>query len=80
MFDKYNIYCRIDMLIINLEGDIMNDIKDVVEQIKNRCDIVSLISEYIQVIKTGNTYKALCPFHQEKTPSFHISETKQMCK
>lgn len=58
----------------------MNDIKDVVEEIKNRCDIASVISEYMPIKQSGGNYKGLCPFHGEKTPSFHISSSKQIYK
>ena len=58
----------------------MIDIKDVVEEIKNRCDIASVISEYMPIRQSGGNYKGLCPFHGEKTPSFHISSSKQIYK
>jgi DNA primase len=44
-----------------------------VEKIKERISIVDLISSYIQVVQAGKNYKAKCPFHNEKTPSFFIS-------
>ncbi|MEF9991402.1 MAG: DNA primase [Romboutsia sp.] len=58
----------------------MNDIKDVIEEVKNRCDIVNVISEYIKVTPSGANYKGLCPFHGEKTPSFYINTSKQIYK
>src|SRR3989344_8872502 len=51
-----------------------------VEEVKNKIDIVSLISEYIEVKKSGRNYKANCPFHGEKTPSFMITPELQMYK
>ena len=49
-----------------------------VEQLKNNIDIVDIISNYIEVKKAGANFKANCPFHGEKTPSFVISPAKQI--
>lgn len=48
------------------------------DQIKDRIDIVDLISEYLPLKKAGTNFKAPCPFHQEKTPSFMVSPDKQI--
>ena len=58
----------------------MNDIKDKIEEIKSRSDIVKVISDYIKVKQSGANYKGLCPFHGEKTPSFYINTSKQIYK
>ena len=58
----------------------MNDIKDIIEEIKSRCDIASIISSYINIKPSGTNYKGLCPFHGEKTPSFYINTSKQIYK
>ena len=46
---------------------------ELVEQIRQANDIVELIQSYIPLKRTGGTWKALCPFHNEKTPSFHVN-------
>jgi DNA primase len=51
---------------------------DQVAQIREKIDIVSLLSEYITVKKAGRNFKAICPFHNEKSPSFMISAERQV--
>lgn len=51
---------------------------DQVEQIKEKTDIVGLISEYITLKKAGRNFKSPCPFHTEKSPSFVVSPERQM--
>jgi len=53
---------------------------DEIEEIKRRIDIVELISGYLTLKKAGANYRALCPFHNEKTPSMMISPEKQIFK
>jgi len=54
--------------------------EDKVEEIKEAHDIVDTIGNYIEVKSSGSSYKALCPFHNEKTPSFMINRDKQIYK
>lgn len=53
---------------------------DQVEEVKQKTDIVSLIGEYITLKRAGRNYKAPCPFHSEKTPSFMVSPELQIYK
>ena len=43
-----------------------------IDQILDRTDIVDLIGQRVKLKKTGRTYSGCCPFHQEKSPSFHV--------
>lgn len=54
--------------------------EEVIEDIKASSDITNIISSYISVKSAGTNYKALCPFHREKTPSFMINPQKQIYK
>lgn len=52
--------------------------QSLLEEIKARIDIVDFISDYVQLKKSGQNYKGLCPFHSEKTASFMVSQSKQI--
>jgi len=52
--------------------------ENVIDEIKSRCNIVDVIGRTVSLKKTGSNHKGLCPFHNEKTPSFVVSEDKQI--
>ncbi|MBW4676032.1 MAG: DNA primase [Desmonostoc geniculatum HA4340-LM1] len=51
---------------------------DTIEEVKLRADIVDVVSEYVVLRRRGKDFVGLCPFHDEKSPSFTVSQTKQM--
>ena len=52
--------------------------ENLIDEIKSANDIVDLVSEYVTLKRNGTSYKGLCPFHKEKTPSFSVSSDKQI--
>src|SRR5437660_3637667 len=56
----------------------MAEAGSVAERVKQQADIVRVVGEYVRLKKTGKNYSGLCPFHQEKTPSFTVSPIKQI--
>jgi DNA primase len=52
--------------------------QEVIEEVRRRSDIVDVIAEYLPLKGSGGNYKALCPFHAEKTPSFTVTRQKQI--
>ncbi|MCA9404694.1 MAG: hypothetical protein KC897_12975, partial [Candidatus Omnitrophica bacterium] len=53
---------------------------EIVDQVKDRSDIVEIVSGYVTLKKAGKDFKALSPFNSEKTPSFIVSPQKQIFK
>lgn len=49
---------------------------DLIEAVRRQCDILDIVGDYVSLKKAGSNYKALCPFHKEKTPSFTVSPEK----
>ena len=58
----------------------MNNMRDLIDEVKSRSDIVNVISQYISLKNSGSSYSGLCPFHSEKTGSFHVNQNKQIYK
>ncbi len=54
--------------------------KETVERILNAADIVDVVSDFVHLRRRGSNYVGLCPFHNEKTPSFSVSRSKGICK
>ena len=52
--------------------------RETIEEIRNKSDIVGVVSEYVALKKSGRSYVGLCPFHSEKGPSFTVSQEKQL--
>lgn len=52
--------------------------EEIIEEVRQRNDIVDIIGSYVKLKKTGSNYMGLCPFHNEKSPSFSVSGQKQM--
>ncbi|MFZ5950989.1 MAG: CHC2 zinc finger domain-containing protein, partial [Candidatus Rifleibacteriota bacterium] len=51
---------------------------EIIAEIRERTDIVQIIGEHVRLIPSGHNYKALCPLHKEKTPSFNVVTDKQI--
>lgn len=51
---------------------------EIIEEVRSRSDIVDIIGQYVSLKRTGANYVGLCPFHNEKSPSFSVSPSKQM--
>ncbi len=57
---------------------VMAEVGSFADRVKQQADIVRVVSEYVRLKKTGKDFSGLCPFHQEKTPSFTVSPIKQI--
>jgi len=52
--------------------------QEILEKVREACDIVEIIGEHVTLKKSGQNYKGLCPFHSERTPSFIVSPSKEV--
>ena len=53
--------------------------KATVQKIKDTADIVEVVGDYVHLIRRGGNYMGLCPFHNERTPSFSVNRRKNFC-
>jgi len=53
-----------------------DNFREIIEKIRASVSIVDVVSNYVQLKKTGKSYRGLCPFHAEKTPSFYVDPDK----
>jgi DNA primase len=53
---------------------------EIIARVKDETDIVELVGRYVRLQPAGSSFKGLCPFHQEKTPSFHVNPARQSYK
>jgi DNA primase len=52
--------------------------EDIINQIRDRVDIAEIVGQHVSLVRAGQNLRGLCPFHQEKTPSFSVSSSKQI--
>lgn len=53
--------------------------KATVQKIKDTADIVEVVSDYVHLTRRGSNYMGLCPFHNERTPSFSVNKSRNFC-
>ena len=54
--------------------------RETVQRIIDTADIVEVVSDFVHLRRSGSGFVGLCPFHNERTPSFHVSKSKGICK
>ena len=52
--------------------------QEIIEKVREACDVVEIVGEHVSLKKSGQNFKGLCPFHSERTPSFTVSPAKQV--
>ena len=52
--------------------------EEIIEEVRSRSDILTVVGQYVRLTRRGSSYFGLCPFHNEKTPSFSVTPSKQM--
>ena len=69
---------RHSMLILSSQNNIMID-RPTIERILAAANIVDVVSDFVTLKKSGSSYKGLCPFHDDTTPSFSVSPARNYC-
>lgn len=54
--------------------------QETVQRILDTADIVDVVSDFVKLRRSGANYKGLCPFHNERTPSFSVNKARNICK
>src|SRR5690625_6034181 len=70
-----NNYTKYEIMVVQMNTQIP---EEVIENIRRENDIVDIIEEYVSLKKQGRNYFGLCPFHDEKSPSFSVTKEKQI--
>lgn len=65
-------------MAFGLWADLLRYDEDTIERVKEASDIVAVIGRHLELKRSGSAFKALCPFHQEKTPSFMVNSARQI--
>ena len=52
--------------------------QDFIELVRSSTDVISVVAAYVPLKPSGKSFKGLCPFHNEKTPSFHVNPERQI--
>src|SRR5690625_3507651 len=68
-------YTQYEIMVVQMNTQIP---EEVIENIRRENDIVDIIEEYVSLKKQGRNYFGLCPFHDEKSPSFSVTKEKQI--
>src|ERR1039458_7538999 len=63
--------------VIACHSSLVTALMSQVDQVRAAADIVKIVGDYVKLRKSGANYTGLCPFHQEKTPSFNVHPVKQ---
>lgn len=75
--EKIGSYCRVLICGAEMTNEKRGVPSETIQQIRERVDIVDLISTYVSLSKAGQNFKGLCPFHSEKSPSFSVNPASQ---